>query len=137
MPAHTIAPTTQTLELRQIAEINARLRQVRAAELLRADDLGVGGTEVIAGHVDAVAAHLSHLPQHVGSGPRSSGIVSQEDRLLQLVAVGSPIFPYIYGLFGSGRAADSGRGRLLPVTLHTAQLQQISKHFRMHHHWGP
>lgn len=136
MVAHTIAPTSHTVELRQIAEINERLGRCTDAELLRADELGLSGADVTAGHVDAVAAHVAHLPQHVASGPLSSGVLSPDARLIHLVAAGSPTFPYIYGLFGSGRTADAGAARLLPVMLHTAQLQQISKHHRLRHRWG-
>lgn len=129
MCPHEVAPTTHSLEMTQIQQINQHL--AGDASPPRAQDLGLTGAAVHPDHVDTVAAHRTHLPVHLFSSRLTAHSLRAEARLLHLVAAGSPTFPYIYGLF----TAETG-ARLLPVTLHTEQLRKISAHYRLHHRWG-
>jgi hypothetical protein len=137
MTPHEIAPTTHSLEMTQVQQINEYLAGDRHE--LRAQDLGLADVVVHPDHVDTVAAHRAHLPVHLIPLPLAVEKLGPEACLVHLVAAGSPTFPYIYGLFtnsaGTMSLTDVG-ARLLPVTLHTHQLRLISAHCRLHHRWG-
>jgi hypothetical protein len=138
MSPHELAATTQSLEMTQIQQINQHLAKSGARP--QAQDLGLAGVVVHPEHVDAVAAHRAHLPAHLAFLQVTVDTLAPGARLVQLVAAGSPTFPYIYGLF-----TDTGTGatnptetdaRLLPVTLHTESLRKISARYRLRHCWG-
>jgi hypothetical protein len=138
MCPHEIASTTHSLEMTQIQQINRHL--ANAGTGLRAQDLDLVGVAVHPDHVDTVAAHRAHLPAHLLSPSPAVERLAPDARLVQLVAAGSPTFPYIYGLFASHGLDTTDPAttgvRLLPVTLHTRQLRLISAHCHLHHRWG-
>jgi hypothetical protein len=138
MPGHKVAETTRSLEMAQIQQINQQLATDRARP--RAQDLGVAGVTIRPGQVDTIAARRAHLPAHLSFVALTVDEVASDSRLVELVAAGSPTFPYIYGLFAGGGADTTNAVRsdasMLPVTLHTAQLRTISARYRFHHHWG-
>ena len=141
MSPHSLAQTTHSVELRQIREIEERLSDGRAPGRPQARGLGLTGAAIRPAIVDTVAARRAHLPARVRVvAPPMDGLAADLP-LVQLVAAGSPTFPYIYGLFaavasGGDTAGNGGSARLLPITLHTEQLQRISAHYGLHHRWG-
>lgn len=94
MGQHAVPPTTHTIELAQIAELNEHLAGSPAALVLET------------------------LRQEGSEAPRPVGRVEFE---------GSPAFPWVYAVL-----QDTGER----VLLHTADLQALSRGFRLHHHWG-
>ena len=74
MREHELSPTTHTVELRQVAEINAALAAVRR--------------RLTAG---AIGAH-SALPENA--------VLPEDAVLMSLEPEGPPSYPYIYGHFG-------------------------------------
>ncbi|MGZ4602694.1 MAG: hypothetical protein ACXV0U_03740 [Kineosporiaceae bacterium] len=135
MSSHSLAPTTHSVELRQIREIEERLSDGRAPGLPRARGLGLTGAAVRPGMVDTVVARRAHIPAGWPvAAPPVDGL-APDLPLVQLVAAGSPTFPYIYGLFAAGPSGGDS-ARLLPIILHTEQLRRISAHYGLHHRWG-
>ncbi len=131
---HVLGHSTHTIELIQVQQINTGLAAGTATTVLTAAALGLAGAAVRADSLDTVAAHRAHLPAHLSGAQLSLGTVSAESHLAQVVAAGPPSYPYVYGLF---RSAGSGpEGALLPVPLHTEQLQKISSALHLHHRWG-
>src|SRR4051794_8611232 len=114
-----VGAATRTVELRQIEEINQRLSGHGGQPSLRAQDLGLTGTRVRANTIDTVAAHKAHLSAHLAARPLSNDPLGSDARLLHLVAAGSPMYPYIWGLFGGGTARREREPALTPVPLHT------------------
>ena len=131
MTGHTLAPSTQTLVLRQVSEVNEWLTRLQppAGEnpLLTAERLGLDGN----------AVHPRVLDRTVSLG------LARKDRqgetlvlpptapLLSLLAVGDPNWPYLYGLFGE----VVGRRRL-PALMRTEHLLVVSSVLGLHrHHW--
>jgi hypothetical protein len=131
MPEHTLATSTRTVELVQLAQLNDRLAAL-APETGRgpitAEQLGLAGARVQPRVLDRAAALV--LP---GPDRRTATLVlPPEAALLRLLAAGDPRFPRLYGVF----AEPQGR-RQLPVTVHSRQLGQISAALGFRRHvWG-
>jgi|tagenome__1003787_1003787.scaffolds.fasta_scaffold15448849_1 hypothetical protein len=84
MSPHVIDPTTHTIEMTQIHQINARLTESgKLGDLLRARDPGVAGSVVHPAHLDTVVAHRAHLSDHLSSLTPSVGTIGGEDLLVQ------------------------------------------------------
>jgi hypothetical protein len=101
-------PTTHTIEMAQIMEINAKLGQA-SGEVLRAGELP--------------------LERQPGERPVP---VNPSSELKRLSWKGSPSFPDIFGHFTTPSGKESRRG----VLLHTAALNEISHRLRLRHAWG-
>jgi hypothetical protein len=139
MGLHTLAPSTHTVEMLQVIEINDRLACL---------DLGAGEVDPRTGHqVAPTAEFLGLTGAHVH--PRvvdraAAAILLQERqheilvlpgaaRLRSLLAAGDPSFPYLYGIFGE----PDGARRRLPAVVHTEHLRAISSALQFRHHrWG-
>ena len=100
-------PTTHTIEMTQIKEINAKLR-------------GRTGLVITA----------SELPLETQPGDRH--VPNPSGMLTRLSWKGSPSFPDIFGHFTTPSGKESRRG----VLLHTAALKEISHRLGLHHAWG-
>jgi hypothetical protein len=133
---HSVDPTTRTLEMTQIRDINAHLS--RKAEALRAGDLGLAELCIHLREIDSVACRGAHVRSHSTSSSAADLALVPEAPLRRLVAAGSPLFPYIYGLFGEAgpRGGEDETRPLTPVPLHTAQLRRISAGLGLRQHWG-
>jgi hypothetical protein len=105
----SLPPTTHTLEMAQVAELNERLMGRTGATAVTAAALGMGG----------VALHL-----------RSVAGLADDEVLVRLSWEGSPEFPDIYGHFGPGRG---GRHQAL---LHTAALESLCHALGVRQRWG-
>ncbi|WP_375431844.1 hypothetical protein [uncultured Friedmanniella sp.] len=104
---HRVDPTTHTVEMDQIAELNELLRQYRPDTITAAD-------------LDLAGAATAPAP----TSPLSATAV-----LVELRWDGSPAYPYIHGAFGSGTGART-------VLLHTHALRELSHRLHAHHIWG-
>jgi hypothetical protein len=139
MPGHSLAPSTRTVELLQLMEINDRLAEatravgsadaaaVSPAVPLTADTLGLTGAPVRPRVVDRTA--LLVLPRQER---RSETLVLPPDAPLRsLLAAGDPEWPYFYGIFDE----LAGRRRL-PVQVGAGHLRTISAALGLNrHHW--
>jgi hypothetical protein len=105
---HPLDPTTHTVEMSQIAELNLRLKAPQARKVSAAE-LGL-----------------------IGGGAGSANGLSGADVVLRVSWDGSPAFPDIYAHF----ATAGGDARGTPVRLHTEQLRELSRRFGLHHRWG-
>lgn len=139
MPGHSLAPSTQTVELLQLMEINDRLAEaanavgsavgkaVGSVVTLTADTLGLTGAPVRPRVVDRTAALV--LPRQ--ERRNETLILPPGAPLRSLLAAGDPEWPYFYGIFDElvGR-------RRLPVQVGAKHLRTISAALRLHrHHW--
>jgi hypothetical protein len=98
-----MARSTHTRELEQIGELNASLAAENGHHSLTADALGLANSTM-----DALAG------------------------LRQVIATGSPSYPYLFGLFAS-RGSDGHT----QVPLHTGHLRTLSETLHLRHHrWG-
>lgn len=132
MSLHTLAPSTSTVELTQVLEINDRLRSAEAAGawLVTADLLGLTGATVLLRALDRAATLVIPQPER----RREPSPLPGRAALRRLLATGAPTAPYLYGVFTE---APSGGRRELPVTLHTDHLRSISCELEMRRHrWG-
>jgi hypothetical protein len=109
--AHPIDPTTHTIEMGQIAEINQRLQEPGRPALTAAD------------------LDLSDVPLH---GARAAGSLSGQARLVAVDWSGAPTFPNIYGEFAAA-GSDRADQRVL---LHTEHLRELSRRLGLRHRWG-
>jgi hypothetical protein len=109
MISSSLPSTTHTLEMAQVAELNARLRAEPAPAGITAASLGMGGA-----------------PLH----PAAAGRLADDAVLVRLSWQGSPEFPDIYGHFGPGR------GGSLQALLHTAALDRLGHRLRVRQRWG-
>ncbi len=109
MTSSSLPPTTHTLEMAQVAELNERLRTVGAANAVTAAALGMGG----------VSLHL-----------RGAAGLADDAVLVRLSWQGSPEFPDIFGHFGPGR------GGRLQALLHTAALVELCHLLGVRQRWG-
>jgi hypothetical protein len=105
---HPLDPTTHTVEMSQIAELNLRLKAPQAPRVSAAE-LGL-----------------------IGPGAGAAHGLTGADVVVRLSWDGSPTFPDIYAHFGTAGSDAAGR----PVRLHTAQLRELSSRFGLHHRWG-
>jgi hypothetical protein len=106
MLENPMPPTTHTVEMQQLTELNARLASGPRGAAISAEDLGVAGATVTAGS---------------GEGHSLAGSAI----LTRVAWDGPPEFPYIHGHFGDA-----------VVELHTAALRELSHRLGLHHRWG-
>ena len=104
----SLPPTTHTLEMAQVAELNERLASHEGAAAVTAAAIGVGGATV----------------HHHRSTSLPEGEV-----LVRVSWSGSPEFPDIYGHFGQGSGP-------LEVLLHTAALDRLGRLLGLRQRWG-
>jgi hypothetical protein len=110
MSHHPLDPTSHTIEMEQIDQINARLADQHAPTVTAAD-LGLTGAVI-----------------HGSSGQSLSG----HEVVMSVSWRGTPDFPDIYAGFGAqGTPAPS-----IEMLLHTAQLRELSHRLHLSHHWG-
>jgi hypothetical protein len=119
MSHHGLSRTTHTTELRQIAELNARIagadgKRITARRLGMADV----SDPVMIDATGALGGRPTALP--------ASAV------LKRIVSVGPPSYPYLYGLFGADHASPPE----LRAQLHTAHLRMLSDRYRLQHCWG-
>ncbi|GAA3609349.1 hypothetical protein [Microlunatus ginsengisoli] len=110
MSHHPLDPTSHTIEMQQIDELNAALAAKHAPTVTTAD-LGLTGAP---------------LP---GSGGQS---LSGHEVVVKVSWRGTPDFPDIYGEFGAAGSTQASTHLLL----HTAQLRELSHLLHQTHHWG-
>jgi hypothetical protein len=118
---HPVAPTTHTVELEQLAQINDAL-QASAARRVSAEELALDGAPLVGRGVRAALAPL--LPGHT----RLPGYAL----LSRVAASGPPEYPYVHGHF----TATPWRQGDLVVELHTTALAWLSHRLDLHHLWG-
>lgn len=112
MSEHPLDPTTHTVEMTQIAELNEHLKLPQSAPVTAAD-LGLQGARMRGGR---------------GAG----GSLAGPEVVVSVSWTGSPAFPDIFANFGvKGTGQVSGR-----VQLHTAQLKELSHRLGLRHGWG-
>jgi hypothetical protein len=109
---HPLPPTTHTVEMAQLSEINERLTAARNAPVVTAEELGLSGV------ADSAGSPAADLP--------ASAV------LVRLAWDGPPEYPYIHGHF----AAALGQNATLVAELHTAALNELSHLVGLHHRWG-
>lgn len=108
-----LAPTTHTVELAQLAELEAALT-APGARRFTAADLGVAG-----------------------GATGGAGTLPPNAVLTRISWDGPPEYPYIHGIFGGAGAAGTGaKGGGQRIELHTAALHELSHGLRLHHRWG-
>jgi len=110
MSHHPLDPTSHTIEMQQIDELNARLAEDNAPTVT-SGDLGMTGTAM------------------AGSGGQG---LSGHEVVMNVTWRGTPDFPDIYAGFGA-------RGTTEPSTqvlLHTRHLRELSHLLHCSHHWG-
>lgn len=110
MSHHPLDPTSHTIEMEQIDELNTKL----------ADD-----------HVPAITTgelELTGSPLP-GSGGQS---LSGHEVVMKVSWRGTPDFPDIYGEFGAAGTTEPSTH----VLLHTSQLRELSRLLHCTHHWG-
>jgi len=109
MTGSSLPPTTHTLEMAQIAELNECLRSRSSSTPVVAAALGMGGAPL---------------------RPSGAAGLAEDAVLVRLSWEGSPEFPDIYGHFGPGR------GGRLQVLLHTAALNELGHLLGLRQRWG-
>lgn len=139
MGLHTLAPSTHTVEMLQVIEINDRLAGLDPADgqvgtrtghplAPTAGFLGLTGAHVHPRVVDRPAAAILHQERQ-----HEILVLPGTARLRSLLAAGDPSFPYLYGIFGE----PDGARRRLPAVVHTDHLRAISWALQFRHHrWG-
>ena len=106
---HRIPSTTHTVEMQQIAELDARLQERPPAQRITADDLGLTG-------------YCMSMP--------ATTPLQREAVLVRVSWNGSPEFPYVHGHFRNG--ADHPT----VVEFHTEALRHLSRRLGARHSWG-
>ena len=107
MISSSLPPTTHTLEMAQVDELNDHLT-AHAGAPVTAAAMGMGGA-----------------PLH----PRAADTLPDTAVLVRLSWQGSPEFPDIYGHFGPGEGP-------LQALLHTAALNELGHLLHVHQRWG-
>ncbi len=107
----SVPPTTHTLEMEQIAALNARLADTSPSRrpAITAEDLTLTGVQV---------------------WPHASGPLPAEAVLLRICWDGDPEFPDLHGHFATPQQGDR------VVDLHTAALRTISRRLDTRQRWG-
>jgi hypothetical protein len=108
MISSSLPPTTHTLEMAQVAELNQRLKERSGSSPLTAASIGMGSA-----------------PQQ----PAGAGGLPGTAVLVRLSWQGSPEFPDIYGHFSGGPGP-------LQALLHTAALDRLCHHLDLRQRWG-
>ena len=120
MSHHGLAPATHTTELRQIAELNARIA-------------GADGKQITAGVLGMADVPIDPVMIEATGAPGERPATLPASAILQrIVVVGPPSYPYVYGLFG----ADQANPPELRAPLHTAALRVLSERYHLRHSWG-
>lgn len=105
----SLPPTTHTLEMEQVADLNARLTDRQGSPPCTAATLGMVGA-----------------PLHpIGADGLADAAV-----LVRVSWQGSPEFPDVYGHFRVGRAHP------VQALLHTAALNRVAHHLGVRQRWG-
>jgi len=107
-----LPPTTHTVVMSQLADLNKHLHNHANPVTFTAGELGLAGAKLLS-----------------GSAP---GGLPEGAVLDQLRLEGPPEYPYIYGHF---LATGSSEAHLV-VELHTAALRELSRRFGLQHGWG-
>jgi hypothetical protein len=110
MSHHPLDPTSHTIEMEQIDELNARLAEEHAPTIT-SGDLGMTG---------AVISHSG------GQG------LSGHEIVMKVTWRGTPDFPDIYAGFGARGTTEPS----VQVLLHTNHLRELSRLLHCSHHWG-
>lgn len=106
MIRRSMPPTTHTLEMAQVADLNERLKSRDASTPITAADIGMGGAPLDPGGTPGLSDH---------------------DILTRVSWQGSPEFPDIYGHFGQSEVS---------VLMHTAALNQLGHKLNLRQRWG-
>jgi len=106
-PTEPGVPTTHTLEMNQVTDLNSRLSNTRAPRIIAAE-LGVSD-----------AGLIGHAADRLGA----------EAVLTRVSWQGSPGFPEVHGHFDAS-------GGSVATTLHTDALRQISRRLLLRQRWG-
>lgn len=109
MIGSSLPPTTHTLEMAQVAELNERLKGRTGPTAITAAALGMGGAPL---------------------QPGGAAGLADEEVLVRVSWQGSPEFPDVYGHFGAGR------GGRLQALLHTAPLDRLGHLLGLRQRWG-
>ena len=109
--------TTHTLEMTQLADLNARLSEHRA--VITAAEIGLEG------------AH----PTDVEPGDGKRGGLPGSAVLVRLGWDGPPEFPYVHACF-SAAGESAGKETIWLVDLHTAGLRTLDHRLGMRQQWG-
>lgn len=111
---HAVPRTTHTVEMTQIAELNAHLTSRDPTAPITAADLGLTGAVMLSGDD---AAHNGLPAQAV---------------LERLSFDGPPQFPFIHAVF----RRDPGQHGVVTVDLHTRALRELSRRLHLREVWG-
>jgi len=116
-----LSRTTHTAEMRQITELNVRIAEA-------------GGQKITAGFLGLAGVMIDRVTIEVTVAARTARqtTVPALAVLLRIIAVGSPSFPYLYGVFEASDADPSQ----VPAPLHTPHLRALSELYRLRHTWG-
>ena len=106
----SVPPTTHTLEMAQIAELNAHLADRPASLAITAGAIGMSGAPL---------------------DPVEDGELAEDAVLLRVAWQGSPEFPDIHAHFTTGRGGSPSR-----ALLHTAALHELSQLLGLRQRWG-
>ena len=107
MISSSLPPTTHTLEMAQVDELNHHLASHAAAP------------------ITAAAIGMSGAPLH----PSAASRLPDTAVLVRLSWQGSPEFPDIYGHFGPGEGS-------FQALLHTAALNEVTHLLHVRQRWG-
>ena len=122
---HHPAPTTRTVELQQVQEINRRLASPGHPDVTAAA-LGVAG---------AVTTGSPFPDDPFGPDHPSAPALRPTAHLRYLTAEGSPEFPYVLGHFSTTPVVGRDRADLV-VELHSAGLRRLSARLGLRQCWG-
>ena len=100
--------TTHTLEMAQVAELDARLADRGGPTAITAEDIGMAGARL---------------------HPTGAAALAGDAVLVRVSWQGSPEFPDIYGHFGPGRGPSE-------ALLHTAALNRLAHSLGVRQCWG-
>ena len=106
---HPMPPTTHTVEMAQLGELNDRLTGTNGAAPVTAERLGLAADSAVSAAVPPTAV------------------------LLRLAWDGPPEYPYVHGHFSPSAA----QGPTITAEMHTAALRELSHLMGLNHHrWG-
>jgi hypothetical protein len=106
----SLPPTTHTLEMAQVAELNQHLTDRPPSPAITADAIGMTGAPL---------------------DPADDRDLAEDDVLVRVSWQGSPEFPDIHGHFSTGRGGPPER-----ALLHTAALHELSRLLGLRQRWG-
>ncbi len=112
MSRHTLPPTTHTVELDQIGELNLALRARSGAQA------------VIAGDLQQPASELRSA---------TGRLVPATAVLVRLSVDGPPEYPYVHAHFTLDPSSSSAA---ILAEMHTEALRRLSHLFGLRHLWG-